>query len=173
MTVEYELTPEDIAAFARYHVAQSHAAAREERFLRYGISGGFLCFFLVRLAIGLTPGDYVWLAFAVLWFVLQPKFFRAGVRRNASTVAEQMVYRGTVGPHRLAVEPHGITDTTPAFSYTTYWSGIERVVKAPDQVLVYVGPNAAFQVPRRAFADDAALDAFVQALQARIAPAAA
>ena len=92
---------------------------------------------------------------------------------HAESRAQQGLCRGSVGPHRLTIGAEGITDTTPFYSWTTHWSGVERVVTLPERVLVYVGPNAAFQIPRRAFATEASLEECVLVLQSGIARVAA
>lgn len=172
MTIEYELTPDDYAAFAGYHHSQPAAAAGAQRRLRLGFTIAYLVIFLINLALGPTPGDFIWLILAVLWYALMPRFYRANVRRSVHRIAQQGLCRGSVGPHRLAIKTDGISDTTPHYEWTTYWSGVERVVRLPERVLVYVGPNAAFQVPRRAFSTEAAFDDCVRALRGGIMPVA-
>lgn len=172
MTIEYELTPDDYAAFAGYHHSQPGSAGGSQRRLRWGFTIAYLVIFAINLARGPTPGDFVWLILAALWYALMPRLYRASVRRGVHRIAQQGLCRGSVGPHRLAVKPEGITDTTPHYEWTTYWSGVERVVELPERVLVYVGPNAAFQVPRRAFSTETAFNDCIRALKAGIVPVA-
>ena len=172
MTIEYDLTADDYAAFAGYHHSQPGSAGGSQRRLRVGFTIAYLVIFAINLALGPTPGDFIWLILAALWYALMPRFYRASARRGVYRIAHQGLCRGSVGPHRLSIKPEGITDTTPHYEWTTYWSGVERVVELPERVLVYVGPNAAFQVPRRAFSTETAFNDCIRALKAGIAPVA-
>jgi hypothetical protein len=172
MTIEYDLTPADYAAFAAYHHSFPGAAGGSQRRLRYGFAAAYLAIFAVHLATGVRPRDYVWLALAVLWFVFVPRLYQRFVRRNVQRIAEQGLCRGSVGPHRMIVAAEGITDVTPHYEWMTRWSGVERVIRLPERLLIYVGTNAAFQVPRRAFATDVIFEEFVAEVEAGIGPVA-
>lgn len=173
MTIEFEVTPEDYATFGWYHQSQPGPGAATLKRMRFGFVLVCLAVFVISQALGPEPSNYVWLLLAVLWYALFPAFIRRSARRSMQRIAEQGICRGSVGPHQLTIGAEGITDTTPYYVWTTYWAGVERVVKLSDRVIVYVGPNAAVQVPRRAFASDASFDACVAALEAGLTTVAA
>ncbi len=174
MDIQYELTVDDYVAFADYHHAHSSITGRTVRRWRYGIPIAWLLVaFLDAAAKGLGISSVVWIGGALLWFWLWPHFHRRLVRRNMRRFATQGLTRGSVGHHTVSLGSEGLTDRTSFSEYRTFWRGIDRVAATPTHLYVYVGPNAAQIVPRRAFPNSELETAFLNAIQHRAADAAA
>jgi hypothetical protein len=69
--------------------------------------------------------------------------------------------RAGVGQHHLTLAGDGITDRSSYGESKTAWGDVEQVAVTRDHVFLYTSATAAHVVPRRAFADPAALKQFV------------
>lgn len=162
ITLEYELTPEDYAEWISFHSGRSPFHRRYRRNALLLVPAIWLA---ITLLGGVTAFELLtWVVFSAIWLGLVPPLLRWQTRRNTTKLAQQGFSRGSVGPHRLRIDERGIVDATPFSESRIVWAGIEEVVESPDQVLIYLGAHAAVIVPKRAFASDLAVGAFVEGM---------
>jgi hypothetical protein len=157
--VEFELNPDDLAAFQAFH-AKAGPAAAQGRFRSWvtiliilGAAG--LAYFYGMLrevlfgAAGVVAG--VFLAFLL---VFRARFTPR--KQQAKRLAEDGGWR------RLSITPEGVIQQTPIGHGTTYWNGIVHIGSTRRHVFLYNTPQTAFVVPLRAFRDDREFDDFVE-----------
>ena len=174
MDIQYELTVDDYVAFADYHHAHSSITGGTVRRSRYGIAVAWVVVALLDAATnGLGIDTVIWASGALLWFALWPLVHRRLVRRNMHRFATQGLTRGSIGHHTLSLATDGLTDRTSFSEYRTFWQGIDRIATTSTHLYVYVGPNAAHVIPRRAFTNAGAETAFLNAVEHLSADAAA
>jgi hypothetical protein len=90
--------------------------------------------------------------FALFVFSLQ--------RGQAGRLMERL---GNERRQRITLTEDGIFQSSPSGYSVRYWSAISRVETAEDRLYLYTIFETGHMVPRRAFADEAAWDAFVAA----------
>jgi hypothetical protein len=156
-TVRFDLTAEDYAEFSvlRQSSGLNRKSLRNMRVV-------FPVIWIGMAALGgITPGDMPWLVLAVAWFFGLPAYARWNLRRRVLRAASTGLSWGYLGPHVFTLGPEGVADETRFARMTTIWAGIERIDTSPRHVLFHTGPEAAFLVPKTAFADEAAIAAFI------------
>lgn len=67
---------------------------------------------------------------------------------------------GVIGPHEMRLSPEGLRDTTPLTDSLTRWPGVFRITRRGDYLAIWTSPFMAHVVPKRAFADEDAFEAF-------------
>ncbi|MDP1588992.1 MAG: YcxB family protein, partial [Prosthecobacter sp.] len=67
---------------------------------------------------------------------------------------------GVIGPHEMRLSPEGLRDTTPLTDSLTRWPGVFRITRRGDYLTIWTSPFMAHIVPKRAFADQDAFEAF-------------
>jgi YcxB-like protein len=173
MEVEYELTPENLAAFQRYH--QKHPlvppTGRLARlFVWIAFALGAVGFFTLRRMIflpeldvlmGLVPGVVLGVLLALVGLTLYARWIQSNATRKA--LQEGRNAEKTLGWRRLSIDPHALRTTTAFSACNYFWEGIDAVVASDDYVFLYVATRVAHVVPRRAFPDDRAFADFVEA----------
>ncbi|NJK72241.1 MAG: YcxB family protein [Synechococcaceae cyanobacterium SM2_3_60] len=65
-----------------------------------------------------------------------------------------------LGPRTVCLTADGIGERATTHSTVFYWPTVREVIVAPKHLFVLVDNNGALIIPRRAFADEAACDAF-------------
>jgi hypothetical protein len=69
--------------------------------------------------------------------------------------------RGVLGHHHLSLTEEGLREITDVGESFKQWSGIEKVDAIADHILIFTQVTAAHVVPRRAFSDAHAAEAFL------------
>lgn len=182
MTIEFNLTKEDLAAFNHYHLRHSPTARRQ--YLR-----GWLVPPAIWLAIFLT----IWLladsqrgtplktlrdllplfVFVPLYLIYFPYAHRRTIQRTIEGMTSEGKNRGMLGRRRLTLKAEGLAEATEVSETTTSWSGVERVSVSEEHAFIYVSALAAITVPRRAFPSETEFNSFVRAatdLQTKATP---
>ncbi len=75
---------------------------------------------------------------------------------------------GVIGSHTFEIRKDGLFVSTSANQTLTYWSAIPCAIRKNHYILVFLSWWIFHCIPRRAFPDSAAYDAFFNALQQRI-----
>lgn len=175
MTLEYDVYVEDMVALGAYH-AEHAPAERRRRYLAQGI---ILVIFVVLTAASLasvaggnidiqwTPATAV-IAFlpllcptVLLFLVFTPFVRRWGIRRTVQRAFGHAEDGAVVGRHRLVMDGIGITLTTQAAEMQVKWPDMAHVRVTDTHLCLMDDSGQALIVPRHAFADQAAFDAFV------------
>ncbi len=166
MTVEYEITKEDVSAFNLYHHRHSPTARRQ--YLRAWF---FPAVIFLLACIGIwyladrergTPVrtflDLLPLFSVVPFYLLYyPWAYRRKVRKVVDGMVSEGRNRGLFGRHRLTISPENVTDSSEHRQSSTMWSGVERVVTTDTHAYIYTSAMAAIIVPGRVFGGPSAI----------------
>lgn len=169
MTIEFDFTEEDLLAFNLYHFRTSPTSRRHY----------FQCWFIlpvIALALciacfvpyaggtssTLHPAVLPLFVFAMAYLALFPWTYRRRLRKTVTSMAREGRNAGLFGRHHVTLSPEGISVNMGSTQTSTMWKSVERVVTTDQYVFIYVNALAAVVVPRRAFADSAHFDTFVQ-----------
>ena len=95
----------------------------------------------------------------------------------AGRFGQRLIYRSfsetpyRAGSRTLVMNETGLTQTSATSTYGYPWGHILDVVKAPGGVLALLGPFEYLPIPEQAFADDAAIQAFITTAKAHLTAA--
>ncbi len=181
MTAEFELTRDDLAAFARFHYRHSPYVQRQ--FLGGWLipAGLWLAAFLVIWRHHATYDectpvqaflDLLPLAcFVPVWLLGFPWFYRHQLRRGAERMMGEGANHAQLARQRVTITPEEIVAASELGRSSTSWRAVERVAATADHVFVYTSALGAVVVPRRAFAGTGEFEDFVRTAQERQATA--
>src|SRR5262249_36003484 len=100
------------------------------------------------------------------FFVLLAIYF--GIYLVTVSLAEWFTHRsrggerqGVLGEHAITLTPEALQERTPVNDSKFAWRGLFRIDSTPEHIFIFVQPNAAHIIPRRAFATPAEADAFL------------
>jgi len=171
MTVEYEITKDDLSAFHLYHHRHSPTARRQ--YLRSWFLPAFVwllvcsgIWYLADRERGTPLRTFLDLLPLFSGVPLQLLYFPWAYRRKLRKIIEGMVSegqnRGVFSRHRVTISPEGVTESCEHGQTSTAWRAIERVASAGEHAYIYTNAVAAIIVPRRAFASPTEFDEFVR-----------
>jgi hypothetical protein len=168
MDVEFQLTPEDLPAFARYHqqlLPEKNQAVPQWFWgvLLVLFVGFMICAYRwgIRQSefVGFLMGGFVavlWIMFLLLWR------YKAALQRQKRLQAdERNHYQYQYEVKRLTLSPEGITVTGSQSISTNRWPMIWHVGNTSDYAFFYVSLESAIVVPRRAFRDEQHFEEFI------------
>ena len=168
MEVEYELTLDDLYAFqwrGVFETPRGRSASR--RVYLYWFLALFL--FAAVPAIGsdgfvISRMNFTFLviAFPIValgQWVLERRMTRRLIRQ---LLKEEKPGRGQVGRHKVVLSDAGVVESTDVSESRTSWAGVDRVEENPKYIFIYTSPAAAHVIPKRAFRDTEAAEAFYQ-----------
>jgi hypothetical protein len=77
------------------------------------------------------------------------------------------LFRKSVSPaffekHRFGITPEGMTEDTANISLTVRWTGITKIVRAPEHVFFITSPRHGVPIPLRAFPNEQAFENFIE-----------
>jgi hypothetical protein len=147
VSISYDLTVDDLVAFAEYHTAHSPAARRN---YYWSLAIGALTVVVLLWAFGFrTMGGWAGAIVALVgWVVYLNWRTRTGNRRYYRSVYAEGANRAMLGLHRLSANADGLTVRTEVTEASTLWSGVERIEETPDMALIYVGSLNAYTIPK-------------------------
>jgi len=173
MEVEYELTPEDLIAFQRYH--RQNPPQKQPQGNPLNVFVGTM----VLIAVATT-------AFYFLisnnptaeWYLRTVPFVGLGVGLGVLGVVLYGLWLSTPrqmlralkqgrnaekarGRRRVSIDAEAIRSTSEFAASTYFWHGIDKFGATFDHVFVYVNTTTAVIVPARAFPDDGVFKEFV------------
>ena len=165
LDADYELTTADFVAF-NVHLNLHRPVGRRLRWAIYVL----LVVQVLLLAVIYLPqlfsgtevtlvGVLPILAVISFWLWFGPSVLKRWISGQVMQVFTEE--RAGVGPHHLTLAGEGITDRSSYGESKTPWGEVEQIAVTRDHVFLYAGGTAAHVVPRRAFADPAALKRFV------------
>lgn len=177
MEIQYELTREDLYAF-QWRAAYTSPRARRLRWKPY------LYWFIALLLFSLMPsigadGFSLSVDFSILlvgfpivalatWYLT-----RRGVRGVIlQMLKDEKTEKGQLGEHRVVLEDSRVVESTAVNETSTAWAGIDRIEQDSDYIFIYTSPNQAHIIPKRAFNDVTAAEAFYELSEARRSAAA-
>lgn len=171
--MSYELTPDDLYAFQLRALQKSPIAKRSRRNMYIGIlvalviisivpaigSDGFV---ISRVSLGFLAIPLV-LVVSFTWLIEK----RMTRRAILQLISEEKPEKGQLGRHTVTLDDVGVTESTAVGEQRTSWRGIDRVEQNPEYIYLYTSASAALVIPRRAFANAAAAQEFLNFAAAR------
>ncbi|MDB6033297.1 MAG: hypothetical protein JWM16_3635 [Verrucomicrobiales bacterium] len=161
MTVEYEITKEDVSAFNLYH--NRHSPTARQQYLRSWF-GPAVIWLVVCIGIWYLADTQRGTPFRTfldllplfsgipVYLVYFPWAYRRKLRKMVNGMVSEGQNRHLFSRHRVTISPNGVTDSGELAQSTTAWRAVERVEAADDYAYIYINALAAIIVPRRAFA---------------------
>jgi hypothetical protein len=152
--IEHDLTPEDVIAFQKFHLA---SPTKAERGLRRQNWIGIVFFGLLSLlgvAASLNGEWSIATVFAVIAFggiLLSTLFRRQFLAWQIRRTLRKVEYAKELGWRRMEISPEGLRITTDETTTTLKRSGVERLAGTNEHAFFYVSPNSAHILPRLAF----------------------
>jgi hypothetical protein len=108
---------------------------------------------------------YLVVVYVAIWLA----FLFAGAPCAAAIMVLQATgVGGVLGSHTFEIRAEGLFESTSANQTNTNWSAIRRAIRTDRYIVVSLAWWLFHCIPRRAFPDAAAYDAFFQALDQRI-----
>ena len=162
-TVRFDFTESDFIGFNLYHHRHSPSTrAIQVRFVVFILAIGLAA--LVYKLIRPEAPDVLWSVplGCGIGAALFPFSFRRSLRRNVLAMLKEGRNRGLLGTKEVTLTPAEIRSTGAMGMTTTAWPAVERVVVDGDVLYLYISSVSAVVVPRRAFAQDADFEAFVE-----------
>ncbi|MGB7921887.1 MAG: YcxB family protein [Pyrinomonadaceae bacterium] len=161
MTIEFELTTQDLLAFNWYHYQHSPA-------MRSAYRKGYTTIIIFSAFFGMFCA-YLWGAqFGLITFIVTLPIYaltyHKSARENLTRTASRMIGEGrnrsVTGRHRVEINKKEITITNEVSRGSVLWVGVERVERTSEHIIIYTAAVKAVVVPLRAFHDAREADVF-------------
>src|SRR6266850_7089827 len=170
MTVDYQLSPDDLVAFNLYHHFRSRTARRS--YLRSwfvpALIGLILCtglWYLAQKQSGTPLRTFLallpLLSFAPVYLIYFPWAYRRKLRKIIAGMVSEGNNRELFSRRRVSTSIDGISEISDLAQKSISWRAVERVVYNDDYVFVYTSALTALIVPRRAFSNQSEFEKFV------------
>ena len=174
MEVEFELTPEDLIAFQRYHRQNS---PRDWSTVNPAniLTGGVILVALVAVMMFYSLSDnlvavpymemvqFVGLGAALTFFVMVLNGKLAVRRKIFLALKQGRNAAKAFARRRVSIDAEAIRMASDFSSAAYYWHGVDRFGSTLDYLFVYINTTTAVVVPARAFPDDRAFKNFAEA----------
>ena len=167
MSIEFEVSMDDILEFNLYHHQHSPNSRRACLLLRVIMFILMLLIslsFLIQTFVEESSAVYFlfWLILAVLWAVLFPRFYQRSIKKEVEKMYNEGKNKGIICKHRLSLTPDMIINTTDFGESKTYWSSVEKIASTDNHVFIYASAVMAFIIPKRAFSDESKYTEFIE-----------
>jgi hypothetical protein len=171
MTVEYEITKDDVSAFNLYHNRHSPTARRQ--YLRSWFLPAAL-WLLICIGIGISQTVVAAHRCERFWICCRYSAWCRSIycisrgRTAAKFARLWMAWWAKDGIVDCSVvttstiSPENVTDSSEHRQSSTMWSGVERVAATDKHAYIYTSALAAIIVPARAFAGASEFEEFVR-----------
>jgi hypothetical protein len=168
--IRYEVTVDDLLAFAFYHSGRSLRRSRAGAIVWGGVAT-FGLFALVTALLG-RQAALVMLPLAVMpvLFILGTLFmmgFRPNNARALRRQYEELLPRGATGPHEMELIEDGLVERTPHSEQWMLVRDVQGVSSDGERTFIYTGPASAYVIPHRSV-PQGELEAFVEAVRMRL-----
>ena len=170
-TIEYERTLNDILNYNLYHFKHSPSLRRQALVGR--ITGSVLVVVVSLALMYIIDSDkhldsvaYIFaLIGAVISFLIFPWLHTRGIRNRTLKLLNEGSNKGLLGRQRITLQDEGLYCESPSGETKLKWEAIERIVTNEDYMFVYLGSVNAIVIPKRAFASQSDLHAFLEDVQ--------
>lgn len=174
MTIEYQLTQDDLETFNLYH--NRHSPFARQQFWKsllvpvsVWLTLWIILWYLgnrgrnepVQTAIALSPLLYM----LPVYILIYPWLYRRAVRKGVAGMLKEGKNRDMYAKQHLTVTPEAIHSSNEFGQSTTYWRAVERLVEDEDHIYIYLSTYIALIIPRRAFREEGEFERFSQAAQ--------
>jgi hypothetical protein len=161
MTVDYEITPDDVTAFVR-RVVRTDAGFRRQ------YVAGFIIGPMMGLLVVVARGHSgLWSSLATVAAVTAlfsgyyMYFYRKQLAGNVRRAYGANSNEGPLGHRVMTIGPDGIQEVSDHATTSQKWSGIKKVEETDSAVYIFNAPASAFIIPKRAFSNGSALGEFL------------
>ncbi len=159
--VTYSIEIADMQAFQRHHRRISPVVRRARIFL--------LIFFAALSLNAAIQHDAESPAFRVIYFFVMLGIMilaTSALTFAANWFAQFRAYRdgerhGILGAHTVTLTPDAVHERTAVNESKAAWRGIFRIDATPSHIFIFIQPNAAHVIPRRAFPAPEDAEAFL------------
>jgi hypothetical protein len=165
MEIEFTLTPDDAAAFQRYHFKTSHTSRRYYliRFI-YGTLASVLLF------VVFSGWKNVWgilgvLVFWLVYLLMIPLSTRLNINAFVKRLKKEGKNTALWGRHRITINEQELLASSEVEESHLRWAGIERVTENDDYIFIYVTTVSAHVIPKKFFSDPTQAQLFYQTAQ--------
>lgn len=167
-TVHYEVTADDFIALNLYHARHSQAVRKKLMGIRI-MASGFMLGLPLLVYRAASPSTvlpwqvYVMAVFSAgVFFTLYPWLAVFDMYRRTQKFLATGRHAKMLGRQTLHMGPDGLVVSSQTAQATTPWAEVEQIVVTGGHIFIYIGNSRAYVVPRRAFADQSAGQAFIQ-----------
>jgi hypothetical protein len=182
--VSYNLTLDDLLAFQLDHIRYQKSKHSRTAFLRnykvwlWTILGILVAVLLVfgtghgrqaevsRRSTSQIQLAHILIGAFFLIFLYRWLFRKSIIRQNLEKQQKAGTFDKVLGECRLSIAPDGFTFWARDTTTSVRWPGVHDIVVGKELAYFYTSPNVAYLLPRRAFADGAAFEAFVESARA-------
>ena len=164
MRIDCDVTVDDLGAF-NLHVMNTQSHFR--RMYRAGfVAGPLIGFALLALTghEGLFSSVVKVAGASVLFSGLYVYFYRKVITDSVRKIHNQESSGLAIGPRSISITPEGLTEVSEHTTMQERWPGIRQVEDTPSALYFFNGPTSAYILPKRAFADEAQVSAFLAAV---------
>ena len=175
ITKNCELNVEDAVAWSNYYLENSPQWKRNWKLIRFvfmpvmvlcfAVSVGYL---VISANKGLTISSMIAGGIGIivglggfLYYSYYPAILRRRIRKAAQKVYSRQ--NNFIGNHKYIVSAEGIRDNDENI---VKWTAVEGIAQTDKHVFILVNPKKALIIPKRAFADDAAVNRFTADIRA-------
>jgi hypothetical protein len=167
MQIQFEISLNDLIAFAHYWVQYSPFA---KAFYRITFIGTSFTFFIVGVVIIFTlPGSeqpWLWgiifLALGVAWLFIMPIWYRSQLDKLTEKAIEKYIrtkpYQAALGKQTVSISDGGLLKTTAVNQRYWPWSRIERIEQNDAYIFIFFNSNVGLEdahiIPKCAFANE-------------------
>ena len=175
VSIECEVTKDDLVAFNQYHNRHSPFGRRQylRALLRFPalwlLVFAMIWYFAdqkrgtpLQTFLDLSPLLYG----LVVYLLYIPFAYRRAVQQAVNGMLDEGKNKGILGRHRVTLTPESVIEASEFSQNATSWRAVERVVEFGDHVFIYINSMAAIVVPRRAFPAPSEFDKFINAANA-------
>lgn len=146
MRIEYELEPQDWAAFAEYHARHSTEWRRVARGVAFG--GAFLIVMISGLVASAAISPAWLIAGIVLglsWIWYWPRHLIRHAREHALAQERPCLS----GRHVMEARADGLYASCDVTESVVRWPGVTEIISTPDHVFVMLGPSKGYSVAKQ------------------------
>lgn len=158
MTVSFNITAEDLAAFSEHVVFGRHGGVIRARSFWTGVVVAVLVSaFLYTQVHEPVSSIVIGVVIGVVTALLLPKIEKDSLRKRTLRVYAS-TRDSSIGSHNLSVDGAGLHCSCPSGNSTTVWTAVNSIEFTPAYVFIFLGPAKAIVIPRSFVDDPAALE---------------
>lgn len=166
MKLIYQLEPSDLVAFNEYHVAHSDLHKKQRRKHRIVVPIVYLVLSALLLIVDARIGSVLLAAFAIIWFLLSPRWLKRRYRKHFQKHVAETVGDSLKEPVTLELHDDGIHSASYLGQSTYKYSAVGQIVGNGIYTYVYIDKGMALVLPDDRISRDQ-IDTFVAEIKTR------
>jgi YcxB-like protein len=153
MEINYELEPRDIIAFQK-HAYKTSATNRNIRWHMYILFGAIAAYFTLFDSFYSLITRLIWFLMSIGLYLLCFWFWNSVINAYAFKKSiPEGTDNGVLGHHKIVLSENGLLETTNVNETSHSWKGVDRIEQIRDYIFIFVTPQVAHVIPKRAFTD--------------------